>query len=90
MSEKLLEDNKKLKLKTMKLTKDNASLRLKVKQLENYKNKIQYKKEQQVLDRRELQNLFESTRRTNSQIFKAEILAKLRQLSSVQSNSSEM
>lgn len=68
LSEKIFEENKKLKLRTKKLTRDNASLRLKVKQLENFKSKIQNKTFQHEADKNELQNLFESTRRTNGQI----------------------
>lgn len=48
ISTKLFKDNKKLKEKVTKLTKFNAGLRLKVKQLENFKNKIESRKEEQV------------------------------------------
>lgn len=81
LSEKTFEENKKLKLRTTKLTRDNASLRLKVKQLENFKNKIQNKTFQHEADKNELQNLIESTKRTNGQIFNAEGLSKLGELS---------
>lgn len=68
-------------MRNTKLTRDNASLRLKVKQLENFKSKIQNKKNQHEADKKELQYLFESTRRTNGQIFNSEALAKLSELS---------
>lgn len=48
ISTKLFGDNKKLKEKIVKLTKSNAGLRLQVKQLENFKKKIESRKEQQV------------------------------------------
>lgn len=81
LSEKIFEENKRLKLRTTKLTRDNATLRLKVKQLENFKSKIQNKTFQHEADKNELQNLFESTRRTNGQIFNPEALSKLGELS---------
>lgn len=48
ISTKLFLENKKLKEKVKQLTKSNAGLRLNIKQLENFKNKIESRKEQQV------------------------------------------
>lgn len=80
-SEKLFEENKKLKLKIMKLTKDNALLRSKHAQLENFKKKMENKKLQQEMEENELKNLIQSTKRTNTQIFNADVLSKLGRLS---------
>lgn len=48
ISTKLFDDNKKLKEKISKLSKSNASFRQQIKKLENFKNKIESRKEQQV------------------------------------------
>lgn len=66
--------------KVSKLTKANATLRLQVKQLENFKSKIQRKKQQQVDDQQEIDNLLAATTRTNSQIFDQSALSKLNQM----------
>lgn len=63
------------------MTKDNAALRTRVNQLEKHKMKIQNKQIQQKADRDELEILFESTRRTDDQIFDAKALHELAQLS---------
>lgn len=81
LSEKIFEENRRLKMRNTKLARDNTSLRLKVKQLENFKNKIQNKTSQHEADKIELQSLFQSTRRTNGQIFNPLALSKLRELS---------
>lgn len=81
LSEKIFHENKILKLRTTKLTRDNATLRLKVKQLENFKSKTQDKSLQHEADVNELQKLFQSTRRTNGQIYNADALSKLGELS---------
>lgn len=81
LSAKIFEDNKRLKLKVTKVTRDNASLRLKLKQLENLNDKMRTKNLQHDADQNELQNLFESTRRTNGQVYTPYILSKLGELS---------
>lgn len=48
ISTKLFDDNEKLKEKLAKLSKSNTSLRLQVKKLENFKKKIENRREQQV------------------------------------------
>lgn len=79
ISTKLFEDNKKLWDKLSKLTRANASLRLQVKRMEKAETKFQSKKQQQVSDLHELENLLVATTRTNSQIFDQQALFKLNQ-----------
>lgn len=81
ISQKLLVENKKIKMKLDSLNKTIKILKSKNQKLEDFKKKIENKKLKFLQDSDELALLVKSTETTNGTTFTPEVLAKLGQLS---------
>lgn len=81
ISEKLLLDNKRLKIKLDNLSATIRGLKAKNQQLENFKIRIDNKKLKFAQDSDELENLIESTTTKNRTTFSPEVLAQLAKIS---------
>lgn len=81
ISEKLLTENKKLKLKNNEQSATVLLLKKKNRSLENFKDKMVKKKEKFSQEADELEWLAESTKMKNSETFNPEVLTKLGQFS---------
>lgn len=83
LSEKMLAENKKLKVKVEDLNKTIRILKSKNLKMENFKKKMENKKSKNLQDSQELGRLVKSTETNNGIVFNPVVLAKLGQLSTI-------